>query len=218
MQDYYSILGLKKGASKEEIKKAYRKLAFEWHPDLNATEEAEKKFIAINEAYEALMQGNISTPVVRSGFANAKGSPAEKRNREVRERMKKVVEKRQREFMDQRKEYRNSKHFSLLRFWFYFVAYSYYVALAATALAPIVLCIINKHWMWLVIPILPAIGLGASFYFKAVRLKKKADMLFGKKENYTIQELNDYIFYTEPLQDPTGYSGFARKGFGRSGW
>ena len=54
-QDYYEILNIKKEASTDEIKKAYRKLARKYHPDLNPGDKAkEKKFKEINEAYEAL--------------------------------------------------------------------------------------------------------------------------------------------------------------------
>lgn len=53
-RDYYDILGINKDASQEEIKKAYRKLALEWHPDRNKSPEAEEKFKEINEAYEVL--------------------------------------------------------------------------------------------------------------------------------------------------------------------
>ena len=53
--DYYKILGIKKGASDKEIKKAYRKLARKYHPDLNPNDKtAEKKFKEINEANEVL--------------------------------------------------------------------------------------------------------------------------------------------------------------------
>lgn len=54
--DYYDILGISKGASSDEIKKAYRKQALEWHPDRHKDdkETAEKKFKEINEAYQVL--------------------------------------------------------------------------------------------------------------------------------------------------------------------
>ena len=55
MADYYSQLGLEKGASESEIKKAYRKLAMQYHPDRNkGNAEAEAKFKEISEAYAVL--------------------------------------------------------------------------------------------------------------------------------------------------------------------
>jgi len=54
-KDYYKILGVDKNASKEEISKAFKKLAKKYHPDLNPNNpEAENKFKEINEAYEVL--------------------------------------------------------------------------------------------------------------------------------------------------------------------
>lgn len=53
--DYYSILGVQKGAGEDDLKKAYRKLAMQYHPDKNqGNAEAEKKFKSINEAYDVL--------------------------------------------------------------------------------------------------------------------------------------------------------------------
>jgi hypothetical protein len=53
--DYYKILDLHAGCSVEEIKKAYRKKAREFHPDINHSEDAKDMFITITEAYEFLM-------------------------------------------------------------------------------------------------------------------------------------------------------------------
>ena len=53
-RDYYDILGVSKSASAQELKKAYRKQALQWHPDRNKSAEASEKFKEINEAYEVL--------------------------------------------------------------------------------------------------------------------------------------------------------------------
>lgn len=63
--DYYDILGVDRNASADEIKKAYRRLALEWHPDRHKDDKevAEKKFKEINEAYQVL-----SDPQKRSAY------------------------------------------------------------------------------------------------------------------------------------------------------
>jgi len=53
-KDYYKILGLQRGASEEDIKKAYRKLARKYHPDVSKEPNAKEKFQEVSEAYETL--------------------------------------------------------------------------------------------------------------------------------------------------------------------
>lgn len=57
-RDYYEVLGLKKGASKDDIKSAYRKLAKKYHPDINKEPGAEEKFKEVQEAYDVLFDDN----------------------------------------------------------------------------------------------------------------------------------------------------------------
>lgn len=52
--DYYKILGVSRGASSADIKRAYRKLSLKYHPDKNPSEDASKKFAEIANAYSVL--------------------------------------------------------------------------------------------------------------------------------------------------------------------
>ncbi len=69
-RDYYEVLGLQKGASADEIKRAYRKLAKKYHPDVNPdNKEAETKFKEIGEAYEILSDSDKKARYDQFGFA-----------------------------------------------------------------------------------------------------------------------------------------------------
>jgi len=72
-KDYYEILGLKKGASKAEIKSAYRKMALKYHPDKNKAADAESKFKEINEAYSVLSDDQKKSAYDQFGHAGVNG-------------------------------------------------------------------------------------------------------------------------------------------------
>ena len=69
-RDYYEVLGIKKGASDEEIKSAFRKMAMKYHPDRNqGDKDAEEKFKEVNEAYSVLSDPDKKNKYDRFGFA-----------------------------------------------------------------------------------------------------------------------------------------------------
>lgn len=71
--DYYEILGVPRDANKEDIKRAYRRLARKYHPDVNKEQGAEEKFKEINRAYEVLSEPETRTRYDRFGEAGVSG-------------------------------------------------------------------------------------------------------------------------------------------------
>ncbi len=72
-RDYYEVLGVERGASVDDIKKAYRKLAMKYHPDVNKETGAEEKFKELSEAYAVLSDEQKRSQYDRFGHAGMQG-------------------------------------------------------------------------------------------------------------------------------------------------
>lgn len=118
MKDYYYILGVDKNASTEEIKKAYKKLALKFHPDLNRNDKFfEERFKDIQEAYEALSDKEKRTLydlkwqlfISRSSQKDSPKDTSEQNESQKQdfERQKEAFEQSKREFEEKQKEAKN---------------------------------------------------------------------------------------------------------------
>src|SRR5437867_357279 len=72
-REYYAILGITRSASEDDIRKAYRRLAFQYHPDRNSEDGAAERFKEIQEAYEVLSDGERRSTYDRFGHVGANG-------------------------------------------------------------------------------------------------------------------------------------------------
>ena len=97
---YLEILGLTSGASPTEIKKAYRKLAKKYHPDINKSQEAEQRFLEVHEAYKFLTEVG---PRPSNQTVNYDFNPAESAYNEWREKAKRYAQQKAKEAREYQK-------------------------------------------------------------------------------------------------------------------
>lgn len=112
-KSYYKILGLPNGASKKEVKKAFRRKAMITHPDRNPNKNAQQEFYLVNQAYEILM-GEIPLPKSTRTQSNKKSSNSSSEHEETLKTERELRRKRAQETLRKRNEaYRNSPQFKL---------------------------------------------------------------------------------------------------------
>jgi len=95
LKKYYNLLGLNENASVQEVRKKYRLLAMQYHPDKNPSAEANTKFIQLNEAYEIIL-GRKKSPISKTP-QRSKQNTHEERLKTAKERYKEQIRKEQQE-------------------------------------------------------------------------------------------------------------------------
>lgn len=194
MTDYYAILGLKPGASKEEIKRSYRRLAMQWHPDRNPSPEARQKFILLTEAYDALMSGKTFATFVRTGQRAASAPPRQKtRDEMLREKRMAYYENYDKKFRAIRAQYRNPATAPRTRKSIYGEIYLYFAAAAGALLLFTLMPLVVGNPAALTVLFPMGLGAGMTIFWRGGRKKYCADMIFGEEENYSFEELRDFF-------------------------
>lgn len=147
LSKYYKVLGLQPGASEQEIKRAYRKLALKYHPDKNPSPEAWDKFIAISEAYDTLLSGKIDWTKIKPGVKKEE-SEAEREAYYKRYRGKMSYEERKAFYekmksrIDPEVKKQREKAFELSAINKFFGSSSYYYNMVMSIIAALVLGVI----------------------------------------------------------------------------
>jgi hypothetical protein len=204
MQDYYSILGLRTGASKEEIKKAYRRLAMQYHPDKNPSPDARQKFIRITEAYDGLMAGKRFSSSFR--VATQPKTPAKPAYRERddkrHEKMAQMHEQMMQKFMQLRKEARSGNGYERRKKKAYLEIYLGFAFAGLILISGFLLPVFLSNGGIIIFTFPMGLGFGVVQFWKTGRKKMKTDMIFGEEAHYSYAELRD--FFTEIRFTPGG--------------
>jgi len=98
-EKYFKLFGLEPGASKDEIRKAYRKLVMKYHPDRNPSPEAEQKFLVIKDAYDILL-GKKEAPGLQNNTVTKANQRKETQEQRVKDAQRRFEEQQLREFLE----------------------------------------------------------------------------------------------------------------------
>ena len=201
MADNYSILGLAPGASNEEIKKAYRRLAMQWHPDKNPSPDARQKFVLITQAYHALLEGKRYSSSTKS-YSRPASKPAapsppkpgyraadEKR----RETMQEYHDRLMKKFMAIRNSYCLPGKIEANRKKMYQPIYTGFGLAALVLVCSLVLPVISGIPGAIIISFPAGLIIGLRTFWKAGRKKMRADMIFGKEQQFSVEVLRDFF-------------------------
>ena len=143
--DFYSILDIPTTASEEAIRKAYRRLAKKYHPDVNNSQDAPTKFVLVNEAYEVLI--DRQKRIVYDQKVNATADPYNSyrrrmREQEAREEIK--AQKKHNEFIKKKEKIKTSKMYYPYMALFY-ICTLFFIGLSVLTLGACIFAILWYH-------------------------------------------------------------------------
>jgi hypothetical protein len=197
MANYYTILGLPQGASKDAVKKAYRRLAMQYHPDKNPSPDAKQKFILLTEAYDGLMEGKKFSSFTRTNKSTASPAPKAKSREDIRrEKMAALYETFQKRFLAIRNRYTDPVVKEAARKKVYFEINFLFVLFGLAVIASILYPFLAGNAGLLIFSFPAGMVVGARCFMWAGRKKLKADMVFGEDEYHSFGELRDFFSTT----------------------
>jgi hypothetical protein len=202
MNKYYSVLGLPTNASKDEIRRKYRKLVLIWHPDKNPSPEAHSKFIEITEAYD-ILSGERKAP--RTAFTTkrrtASASPPPPKKKTTKELYReKYLSERARIRRDPNFAGKKSASERRVKMWRILTALP-----AAGVFVPWFIPQLNVISCG-ILSILAVQGI-MSVGFYAHNLRKQSEMTFGDSDDYDYTAIRDYFLPVHKLRWGRGLAG-----------
>lgn len=182
MEEYYQILGVSPGSNNADIKKAYRKLALQYHPDHNQSEEARERFLKITEAYEVLTgTRKLKNPFKKYYNRKANSPYTRTRRQAAKERARRQEAKQYEEFCRNNIIFQQSWYFRpikwLVKFIYFFGWVFGFFLMLAPLFAGVYIHLKGGYW-WQGILCLPLILAGLLVIHQCVRLKKEASPYF----------------------------------------
>jgi len=194
MNKYYAVLGLPVTASKDEVRKKYRKLVLLWHPDKNSSPGAAEKFVQITEAYD-ILTGERSAPRAKiySGAAYRAQAKPKTRTEQERERFDRRNEQLRMKFENMRQYYLRAPDYQRQKDHMYIKATLFFCAAGLVFLVAIILPftvvqIGNIVWMFPV-----GLASGIHLFWRGGRVKLRADMIYSGRKDYSLSDIHEFF-------------------------
>lgn len=211
MNKYYAVLGLPSTASKDEVKRAYRKLVLIWHPDKNSSPGASAKFMQITEAYDILM-GDREAPRAATysapSYGTATRTATRTKSRAEQERENRAVRNEQlrEKFYNMRSTFLRAPDAEKQKKKMYRTAHLYFVASVTTLVLSIVIPFSLIHIANLVWTLPVAMGAGMRLLWTGGRIKLRADMIYSGRTDYSMADIQEFFIKSTGFrfQSPSG--------------